>query len=87
MPLAGPFPDSLEHRESARRSVERLAALEPDLVVPGNGRALRGPGMLEALRALARDLDQVAVASRWRYVDVPITADESGTVHVPPGAP
>jgi glyoxylase-like metal-dependent hydrolase (beta-lactamase superfamily II) len=72
--------------EAARGSVERLAALEPELIVPGHGRALRGPRMLEALRALARDFDQVAVPSQGRYVDVPVTADESGTVHVPPPA-
>jgi glyoxylase-like metal-dependent hydrolase (beta-lactamase superfamily II) len=70
--------------ESARRSVERLAALEPDLIVPGHGRAMRGPEMLQALRALARDFDEVAVPSQGRYVSEPAVADESGTVHVPP---
>ena len=40
--------------QSARRSVEELAALEPALIVPGHGRAMQGPAMLEALRGLAR---------------------------------
>jgi glyoxylase-like metal-dependent hydrolase (beta-lactamase superfamily II) len=57
--------------DSARRSVEQLAALEPALVVPGHGRAMRGPGMIEALRALARDFDAVAVPKHGRYVDEP----------------
>lgn len=53
---------------SARESVERLAALEPELVVTGHGRAMRGPAMLAALHTLARDFDQVAVPEHGRYV-------------------
>lgn len=47
--------------ESARRSVERLAELEPETVVSGHGHAMRGPAMRSALRLLAREFDQVAV--------------------------
>lgn len=70
--------------ESARRSVESLAALEPDLIVPGHGRAMRGPAMLEALRALARDFRTVAVPEQGRYVGDPARADASGPTYVPP---
>jgi glyoxylase-like metal-dependent hydrolase (beta-lactamase superfamily II) len=46
---------------AAKSSVQRLAALEPDVVVTGHGRAMRGPKMLEALQTLASDFDQIAV--------------------------
>ncbi len=55
--------------ESARESVRRLAALEPELAVTGHGPALSGPQMREALHALARDFDTVAVPERGRYVE------------------
>lgn len=72
--------------ENARHSVERLARLEPELVVTGHGPAMRGPAMLAALRILARDFDQVAVPEKGRYVDEPARADRSGVTYVPPKA-
>ena len=39
---------------SARTSVERLAALEPELAVTGHGRAMRGAALRDALHTLAR---------------------------------
>jgi glyoxylase-like metal-dependent hydrolase (beta-lactamase superfamily II) len=54
---------------SARRSVERLAALEPELLVTMHGRALRGAPMRRALHELARRFDEVAVPAQGRYVD------------------
>ncbi|HJT33563.1 MAG TPA: MBL fold metallo-hydrolase [Pirellulales bacterium] len=53
---------------AARESVERLAALEPELVVSGHGRALRGPEMRLALHTLAREFDDLAVPEHGRYV-------------------
>ncbi|MDB6152762.1 MAG: beta-lactamase protein [Chthoniobacteraceae bacterium] len=46
---------------SARASVERLAALAPNLVVTGHGRAMKGAEMNGALQNLARDFNQVAL--------------------------
>lgn len=46
---------------AARRSVEVLAALEPELVVTGHGHAMKGHGMREALHRLAREFDTIAV--------------------------
>ncbi len=69
---------------AAKESVQNLAALEPELAVTGHGRALRGPEMRSALRALATRFDQVAVPSRGRYVSEPARADESGVTFVPP---
>jgi glyoxylase-like metal-dependent hydrolase (beta-lactamase superfamily II) len=54
---------------SARESVRRLARLEPESVVTGHGRAMRGPQMRSALNHLAADFDAIAVPKRGRYVD------------------
>src|SRR4028118_78297 len=54
--------------QSARQSVESLAALDPRLVVTGHGRAMEGAEMLAALKLLARDFDRIAVPESGRYV-------------------
>lgn len=69
--------------EKARWSVERLAALEPELVVTGHGRAMRGEEMRAALHGLALDFDRVAVPARGRYVEEPAEA-ETGTAYEAP---
>ncbi|MFO0891771.1 MAG: MBL fold metallo-hydrolase [Isosphaeraceae bacterium] len=58
--------------ENARLSVERLARLNPELVITGHGPAMQGPEMKSALRTLARDFDRVAVPAQGHYVHVPI---------------
>ncbi|HSP45862.1 MAG TPA: MBL fold metallo-hydrolase [Chthoniobacterales bacterium] len=70
--------------DSARDSVSALAALEPELVVTGHGRAMRGEEMRLALHALARNFDEVARPEQGRYVDEPAQADVTGTTYVPP---
>ena len=57
----------------AKASVERLAALEPELAVTGHGRAMRGGAMRAALHTLARDFDRVAVPDHGRYVLHPVS--------------
>lgn len=52
----------------AKASVERLSVLYPRVAITGHGRAMEGPGLREALHALARDFDSVAVPERGRYV-------------------
>lgn len=47
--------------QRARESVQALAALAPETVVTGHGRAMRGPQMRTALTELARRFDDVAV--------------------------
>jgi glyoxylase-like metal-dependent hydrolase (beta-lactamase superfamily II) len=50
---------------AAEASVQQLAALEPETVVTGHGRAMQGEEMRRALHELARDFRQIAVpASR-----------------------
>jgi len=70
--------------ESSRTSVQKLAALEPELVVTGHGPAMRGPAMLRALHILASNFDQIAVPAQGRYVGDPARADETGVTYVPP---
>lgn len=69
---------------AARRSVEALAALRPEVAATGHGRPMRGEPLREALEALARDFDWVAVPERGRYVAQPAVMDENGVVSVPP---
>jgi glyoxylase-like metal-dependent hydrolase (beta-lactamase superfamily II) len=57
--------------EAARRSVELLAALEPERAVTGHGYAMHGPALREALHRLARDFDHVAVPKDGTYVRDP----------------
>lgn len=59
--------------ESAASSVRKLAALQPELVITGHGRALQGPAMRHALDTLARDFEKVAVPEHGKYVDLPVT--------------
>lgn len=60
---------------SARESVRRLAALEPELVITGHGHAMHGPVMREALELLARDFDRIAVPKHGRYVHTDLHPD------------
>jgi glyoxylase-like metal-dependent hydrolase (beta-lactamase superfamily II) len=69
--------------EAARRSVETLAALEPERVITGHGRPLEGPDMRRALDALARDFDQIAVPKHGRYVEDPAIAADGSAYRKP----
>lgn len=53
---------------AAEKSVQALAALEPEIVVTGHGRAMRGPAMRQALQTLAANFSSLAVPDRGRYV-------------------
>lgn len=70
--------------ESARESVQHLAALQPEIVVTGHGPAMQGPDMQEALKELAANFNQVAVPGKGRYVPEPARADATGTTYIPP---
>jgi glyoxylase-like metal-dependent hydrolase (beta-lactamase superfamily II) len=69
---------------AARASVEKLSALEPELVVTGHGPAMRGEAMRTALHKLANQFDQIAVPPQGRYVGEPARADATGVTYVPP---
>ncbi len=53
---------------SAKQSVSKLAALEPETVITGHGQAMHGPNMRSALSELVRRFDEVAVPKHGRYV-------------------
>ena len=67
--------------QSARKSVERLAALEPEIALTGHGRAMRGRNMQRALHTLARDFDRIALPENGKYVQNPARA-EDGSAYV-----
>jgi glyoxylase-like metal-dependent hydrolase (beta-lactamase superfamily II) len=69
--------------EKSRVSVEALAALRPELVVTGHGRAMQGETMRKALQVLARDFMQVALPAHGRYLDHPARA-EDGSAYLAP---
>ena len=68
--------------QAAERSVTALAALEPELVVTGHGRAMHGEPMRQALRELAGNFRRVAVPPDGRYVGHPQRA-EDGSAYKP----
>jgi glyoxylase-like metal-dependent hydrolase (beta-lactamase superfamily II) len=68
--------------DDARASVRSLAALRPEVLVPGHGRPMRGEAMRSALDRLARDFDEVARPAHGVYVAAPATA-EDGTAYRP----
>jgi len=72
---------------SARRSVEELAALRPEIAATGHGVPLSGPELRAGLDALLRDFDRVAFPAHGRYARHPAVFDESGVVSVPPEKP
>ena len=66
--------------EKAARSVRALAALEPETVVTGHGRALSGPAMRASLNQLAANFEKVAVPQTGTYVHHPANI-ENGTAY------
>jgi glyoxylase-like metal-dependent hydrolase (beta-lactamase superfamily II) len=68
---------------AAKASVERLAALDPEVVVTGHGQPMQGPQMKEALYRLAAEFDSVAVPRSGRYVEHPATTGDDGAYRQP----
>jgi len=60
---------------AARASVERLAALEPEVALTGHGQPIQGPALREALHRLANEFDQVAIPAHGRYVPEALRKD------------
>lgn len=75
--LHGPPAYYTQDWDAARASVERLAALEPEIVISGHGPAMQGPEMRDALNQLARDFDALAVPEDGKYVRDPAVAGTS----------
>ncbi|GEO11025.1 MBL fold metallo-hydrolase [Segetibacter aerophilus] len=54
---------------AAYESVQKLAALNPQLVVPGHGTAMDGAELTEGLRRLVNEFETVAVPEHGKFVD------------------
>ncbi len=69
--------------DASRASVKTLAALDPDLVITGHGRAMQGVVLRKALHELARDFDAVAIPAQGRYVAHPARAEDGSAYRKP----
>jgi glyoxylase-like metal-dependent hydrolase (beta-lactamase superfamily II) len=72
--MHGPPMYYTQNFEDAETSVKRLAGLEPELIITGHGKAMRGEAMRQALKALAREFQNVAVPRHGKYVEHPASA-------------
>lgn len=64
--------------DRAKASVERLAGLEPTLLLAGHGRPLEGEAMREGLKRLAAEFDTLARPPEGRYVAEPARPEPGG---------
>jgi glyoxylase-like metal-dependent hydrolase (beta-lactamase superfamily II) len=55
--------------DNAGASVNRIASLEPEVVITGHGPPLQGPEMRNALHELAERFEVIAVPSQGRYAN------------------
>ena len=62
----------------AEQSVRLLAELEPDLVISGHGRAMKGEHMRQRLHELAANFQAIAVPDGRPYVLEPAKPGKSG---------
>lgn len=69
---------------SAAASVQKLAALNPEVLATGHGQPMRGSMMRDELRALAAEFERREVPSVGRYSGRPAVTDEQGIVSLPP---
>ncbi len=81
--LHGPPMYYTQDWDASRRSVQRLAALEPETVITGHGRAMHGAELRDALHTLARDFDRIAVPEEGRYLEHPARASDGSAYNDP----
>lgn len=67
--------------QSARKSVERLASLEPEIIAAGHGRPMDGEDATQQLEELAAAWP---APQEGRYVNEPAITDKDGIVSLPP---
>jgi glyoxylase-like metal-dependent hydrolase (beta-lactamase superfamily II) len=69
---------------AAARSVKKLAALEPNVIATGHGRAMYGDQARKELHKLAREFWKLGIPASGRYVKEAATFNEDGIpTHVP----
>jgi glyoxylase-like metal-dependent hydrolase (beta-lactamase superfamily II) len=81
--LSGPPKYFTTNWASAKLSVMKLAALDPEVVAAGHGKPMRGQVMRRQLNTLSRHFDHLAVPATGRYVNEPSLANEQGVVSIP----
>lgn len=69
---------------SAKLSVLKLDALNPEVVATGHGMPMRGEEMRNALHKLSNKFDKLARPSQGRYVNEPAVTNEKGVLYLPP---
>ncbi|MCF2446687.1 MBL fold metallo-hydrolase [Dyadobacter sp. CY345] len=84
MVLSGPPKYFTCDWQLAKKSVETLALLNPEVVATGHGKPMFGEQMRQDLRQLAFDFDAKAVPSQGRYVSEPAITNQYGVVFLPP---
>jgi glyoxylase-like metal-dependent hydrolase (beta-lactamase superfamily II) len=82
--LSGPPKYLTPNWTSAKVSIMKLAALDPEIVATGHGKPMSGEEMRRELNNLAQHFDRIAVPMYGRYVNEPALANETGVVSVPP---
>ncbi|RAS82712.1 MBL fold metallo-hydrolase [Priestia endophytica] len=55
--------------KAAKKSVEHLASLHPEVAITGHGKPVEGKWLAEHLALLARDFDRIAIPDYGKYVD------------------
>ncbi|AKO91693.1 MBL fold metallo-hydrolase [Priestia filamentosa] len=55
--------------KAAKKSVEHLASLHPEVAITGHGKPVEGKWLAEHLALLARDFDRIALPDYGKYVD------------------
>lgn len=81
--LSGPPKYFTSNWASAKLSVIKLAALDPEIIASGHGKPMQGEEMRRELNNLSRHFDQLAVPAQGRYIDEPAMANENGVVSIP----
>lgn len=55
--------------EAAKKSIEIIKNLKPELAIPSHGKPMEGMKLTNHLELLARDFNEIAVPNQGRYVD------------------
>jgi glyoxylase-like metal-dependent hydrolase (beta-lactamase superfamily II) len=79
--MHGPPSYYTQNWEQAETSVQKLAALNPDLAITGHGRAMQGEPMRSALNKLAKDFRKIAIPEHSKYAEHPTSA-KTGSAYI-----
>lgn len=69
--------------QAAQKSVEQLAALNPQAAGVGHGVSVSGVDLERGLNRLTHHFEEMAIPSAGRYVKQPAVTDENGIVNMP----